>query len=229
MPDSKDALASWTTWLRVLALLVVAGAAVAGALIQDEIDLTDLRDGFAAAGVWAPLVFVMVYIGATILALPGPVLTLTGGMLFGLGWGFALALFGSVAGGVVSFLICRYVARDWFERRLGPRLESVKQGVDDEGWRFVLFARLTPVVPYSVLNYGFGLTRIGLVPYTFASLFGMAPAVFIYAYLGDVGGRVLEGGHDPLQAVLLALGLLAALIFLPRFIRRVRSRLQARD
>lgn len=224
--NRKAELLSWGNLLRVLLLLLVAGGAITGLLLQDEVELTDLRDTFAAAGAWAPLVFLAVYIVATVLALPGPLLTLTGGMLFGLGWGFAYSLTGTVVGGLLSFLIARYIARNWFEQRLGPRMETVKQGVDEEGWRFVLFARLTPVVPYSALNYGFGLTRIGLLPYFLASVPGMAPAMFIYSYLGDVGGRVLESGYDPAQGVLVIIALVAALLFLPRFISRLRRRFQ---
>jgi uncharacterized membrane protein YdjX (TVP38/TMEM64 family) len=201
--------------------LVLAGAAL-GLILQSELRIVDVRDGFAAAGVWAPLLFICVYVLATLVSLPGPVLTITGGMLFGIGWGTTYSLTGALIGGVIAFLIARYLARDWFEARLGPRLQPVKHGVDDEGWRFVLLARLMPVVPYAALNYGFGLTRIKTMPYALASLVGMAPATFVYTYLGEVGVRLAEGGHTGLRSVLFAIGLVALLLLAPRLIRRVQ-------
>lgn len=211
-------------WLRLAALLLVLTCALAGALLQDEVRIVDLRDGFAAAGAWAPLLFIAAYVLATILSLPGPLLTITGGMLFGAAWATGYSLLGAIVGGVLAFLIARYLARDWFEQRIGPRLGPIKRGVDDEGWRFVLVIRLLPVLPYAVLNYGFGLTRIRLTPYTLASIVGMLPATFVYSYIGDVGLRVLEGERGSLYAILFAIGAFVALIFLPGFIRRLRRR-----
>ncbi|WP_181919195.1 TVP38/TMEM64 family protein [Alkalilimnicola ehrlichii] len=217
---------SWINYFRLIFLVLLLSALAVGVLLLREYDITDVRDLFAAMGAWAPSVFLLVYIVATIIWLPGPVLTMTGGMLFGPWWGTLYSLIGATVGGVLAFMIARYLARDWFERSIGPRLRPVKRGVDDEGWRFVLVARVTPVVPYAALNYGLGLTRIKLLPYTVASAVGMVPATWAYSYLGDVSARIL--GEEPAgpQPILLALAVLMMLLFLPRFVGRIRHHMR---
>jgi uncharacterized membrane protein YdjX (TVP38/TMEM64 family) len=212
--------------LRLLLVAVVLAGAIVGVVLQDEVGLAEIRDTFAAAGAWAPLLFIFVYVIATLVYLPGPLITMTGGLLFGVYWGTLYSMVGAVIGGVLAFLIARYLARSWFERKLGPNVRAVKHGVDDEGGWFVLFARLVPVFPYAVLNYGFGLTRIGLLPYTLGSVVGIAPATFAYCYLGETGMRVVEGDDNGVRAALVVIAVLAALIFVPRLIASVRRRMQ---
>jgi len=104
----------------------------------------------AGLGVWGPLVFVGVYGLAPALCVPGAVLTLAGGALFGPLAGALLSLIGATAGATVAFLLARYVAADWVERRLGQRMHAIQAGVEREGWRFVAFVRLVPVFPFNL-------------------------------------------------------------------------------
>src|SRR5262249_55936736 len=101
-------------------------------------------------GVWGPLVFVGVYSLAPALWVPGAVLTLAGGALFGPLLGALLSLAGATVGATVAFLLARSVAADWVEQRLGRRLQAIKAGVEREGWRFVAFVRLVPVFPFNL-------------------------------------------------------------------------------
>jgi uncharacterized membrane protein YdjX (TVP38/TMEM64 family) len=173
-------------------------------------------------GVWGPLVFVGVYCLAPALCVPGAVLTLAGGALFGPLTGALLSLTGATVGATVAFLLARYLAADWVERRLGRRVYAVTAGVERAGWRFVAFVRLVPVFPFNLLNYALGLTHLSVGTFAFTSWLTMAPGALAYAYLGYAGREAVSGGPALLQKGLLALTLLAAVAFLPVLIRRWR-------
>ena len=173
-------------------------------------------------GVWGPLVFVGVYSLAPALWVPGAVLTLAGGALFGPLLGALLSLAGATVGATVAFLLARSVAADWVEQRLGRRLQAIKAGVEREGWRFVAFVRLVPVFPFNLLNYALGLTRLSVRTFTLTSLVSMAPGALAYAYLGYAGREVVSGGPALVHKGLLALTLLAAVALLPTLLRHWR-------
>jgi uncharacterized membrane protein YdjX (TVP38/TMEM64 family) len=145
-------------------------------------------------GVWGPLIFVGIYSLAPALCVPGAVLTLAGGALFGPLAGALLSLAGATVGATVAFLLARYLAADFVERRLGRRLLEIKAGVEREGWRFVAFVRLVPVFPFNLLNYALGLTRLSVRTYAVTSCITMAPGALAYAYLGAAGREVVRGG-----------------------------------
>ena len=108
-------------------------------------------------------------------------------------------------------------------RKAGGRLDRLIAGVEAEGWRFVAFMRLVPLVPFNLLNYALGLTRIPLVPYVLASLVCMAPGAVAYTWLGYAGREAAAGNVAAIRYGLLALGLLAAIALLPRLVRRLRG------
>src|SRR5260370_31445808 len=97
-------------------------------------------------------------------------------------------------GATVGFLTASTVGRDWPEQKLSGPLKKLKDGVDRGGWEFVAFVRLVPVIPYNLLNYALGLTRIRLVPYVLATFVFMLPATMVYVYTGWAGGEALAGG-----------------------------------
>lgn len=171
-------------------------------------------------GVWGPLVFVGVYCLAPALFFPGAVLTLAGGALFGPLAGALLSLAGATVGATVAFLIARYLAADWVERRLGRRVQEIKAGVEREGWRFVAFVRLVPVFPFNLLNYALGLTRLSVRTFAVTSWITMAPGALAYAYLGSAGREAISGGPALVHKGLLAL--LAAVALLPVLSRHWR-------
>ena len=173
--------------------------------------------------IWAPAAYVAVFAVGTVLFLPGSLFALAGGMLFGPVWGAVLNLAGATIGATAAFLLARYLAGDWVARTAGARLKRLIEGVEAEGWRFVGFIRLVPLFPFNLTNYALGLTRIGLLPYVVASLICMAPGAVAYTWLGYAGRETLTGNASALRYALLALGLLAAIAFLPRLIGRVRK------
>ncbi len=175
-------------------------------------------------GIWAPIGFVAIYTVATVALVPGGIFDLVGGAVFGPVYGSALDLLGGTLGASLAFLVARYIARDWARRRVGPRLEGLMRSVDEEDWRFVAFVRLVPVIPYNIANYLLGITRIPFPRYVVATLVFMTPSTVAYTWLGHAGRQAIAGETENLQYGLLALALVAALILLPRLIKRMRER-----
>jgi uncharacterized membrane protein YdjX (TVP38/TMEM64 family)/rhodanese-related sulfurtransferase len=207
---------------RLLLLLALLSAIVLAARYREQFNAESLQAWIEAAGAAAPLLFMLLYAAATVLFLPGSVLTLAGGAIFGPLWGTLYSLTGATVGATLAFLVSRYLASQWVEQKVGGRLARLKQGVEAEGWRFVAFVRLVPLFPFNALNYALGLTRIRLLHYVLASYLFMLPGAFAYTYLGYAGREALSGGQGLIQKVLLALALLALVMFLPRLIGRLR-------
>ncbi len=173
---------------------------------------------------------IALYAVATVLGLPGLVLTLAAGFLFGLVWGTAIASAGSVLGATAALLVGRFVARDWVAGRIGAsdRFQAIDRAVGRKGFKIVLLTRLSPVFPFNVLNYLFGLTDVRLRDYVLASWIGMLPATVLYVYYGTtiqnlaalIAGE-FEGGA--VQGALLVGGLAATLavaVLVARIARR---------
>jgi uncharacterized membrane protein YdjX (TVP38/TMEM64 family) len=205
----------------VLVLLLLSAIAVA-IFYRDSFDITLIERWLEQAGWWAPVVFVGVYALATVLFLPGSVLTLTGGVLFGPVLGVVYNLTGACIGAAVSFLIARYLASDIVSQRSGGRVKQLINGVEAEGWRFVAFVRLVPLFPFNLLNYALGLTKIRFSEYFLATAVFMLPGATAYTYLGYAGRKAIDGSDGLINTVLIAIALLAVVMFLPRFIATLR-------
>ncbi|OOG25929.1 sulfurtransferase [Thioalkalivibrio denitrificans] len=204
-----------------LVAVVIAGIAVA-VTFRDRLTVDALEVWIGGLGPGAPWLFMGIYALAAVFFLPGSVLTLAGGALFGPVWGSLYSLTGATVGAILAFLVSRYAASDWVSRRAGGRLATLIRGVEQEGWRFVAFTRLVPLFPYNLLNYALGLTRIPIVPYVLATFVCMAPGAIAYTYLGYAGREAIAGGENLIRTILIALALLAVALFLPRLVTRLR-------
>jgi len=203
-------------------LLVISGVAAGAAYLHGTLSVDALEMWIARLGIWAPIVFILLYTVATVGMVPGSIFDLTGGALFGPYFGSLLDFTGGILGAALAFLIARYLARDWVERRAGPRLQEVLRNVDAEGWKFVAFLRLVPVFPYNVMNYLLGLTRIPFHHYVLATAVFMAPSTIAYTWIGYAGRELIAGGTPHIRFALAALGILVALFFLPNFLKQLR-------
>jgi uncharacterized membrane protein YdjX (TVP38/TMEM64 family)/rhodanese-related sulfurtransferase len=188
------------------------------------LDVAALQTWVEAAGPAGPLLFIALYAVATVLFLPGAVITLAGGALFGPLWGTLWNLTGATVGAALAFLIARTLGADWVARRMGPRLQRLGDGVAAEGWRFVAFVRLVPLFPFNLLNYALGLTRISFMSYVAASWAFMLPGAFAYTWLGHAGREALADGKGLIGNITIALALLAAIAYLPRFVVKLRTK-----
>lgn len=207
-------------------LLIVAGLAAAAFLLaayRDRLDFETAEQWTRGLGMWAPLGHVLLFAAGTVLFAPGAILGLVGGALFGPLWGTLLNLAGATIGATAAFIVARYAAADWVRARTGPRIERLISGVEAEGWRFVALMRLVPLVPFNLLNYALGLTRLSLTSYVLASLVAMAPGTLAFTWLGHAGRRAIDGDSSAVRYGLVALAVLAAIAFLPRLVGRLRS------
>ena len=211
------------TLSRILLVLALAAGVILALIYREHLDAAALTDWVASAGAAGPLVFMAVYALATVLFLPGSVLTLVGGALFGPVWGTLYNLTGATVGAALAFLIARYLAADWVQAKAGGIGQRLVQGVEAEGWRFVAFTRLVPLFPFNLLNFALGLTRIPFLHYLVATYVCMLPGAFAYTWLGYAGREAAGGGEGLIQKGLIALALLAGLAFLPRLIARLRQ------
>ncbi len=165
------------------------------------------------------LVFIVMYILATVLLLPGSILTLGAGFLFGLGYGFAIVSFSSVVGASCAFLIGRFFARDWVAGKLAgmPRFAALDAAIAERGALIVLLTRLSPIFPFNLLNYSLGLTAVRFWTYVGVSWIGMIPGTVLYVYLGSIASDLAsllagEVGASPVGNWPLYVGLVATLI-----------------
>jgi uncharacterized membrane protein YdjX (TVP38/TMEM64 family) len=208
---------------RAVLVAALAAAIVWLGLHRELLEPATIERELQRFGRCAPILFLLLYALATVLFVPGSVLTVAGGALFGPIWGTLWNLTGATLGATLAFLVARYVASDWVAARSGERLGRLMRGVEEEGWRFVAFVRLVPLFPFNLMNYAFGLTRIRFREYVLASFVCMAPGALAYTYLGYAGREAASGQAGAIGKALLALALLAAVAFLPRLVRRLKG------
>ena len=202
-------------------LLLVAGIATA-IMYRDQFDAAALESWVKDAGSAGPIVFMLIYIIGTVFFLPGAVLTLAGGALFGPVFGTFYNLTAATIGAMISFIAARYLAHDYVEQKSGGRMKQLKDGVENEGWRFVAFVRLVPLFPFNLLNYALGITRIKFWHYVISTYVFMLPGAIAYTYIGYIGKEAATGGDGLIQKGMLGLALLAIVSFLPRLIGALR-------
>jgi uncharacterized membrane protein YdjX (TVP38/TMEM64 family) len=186
-------------WKVAVAAALVIALVAAGALLPVADWATALVDRARGAGPAGVAAFAAVYLIAPLLLLPASVLTLGAGFLFGPLWGIVFASPVSVGAASLAFLLGRTLARRSVERRVegDARFAAVDRAVGEDGFKIVFLLRLSPVVPFNLLNYALGLTRIRFSTYLAASFLGMLPGTFLYVSLGSAAKSAaqLAGGH----------------------------------
>jgi uncharacterized membrane protein YdjX (TVP38/TMEM64 family) len=203
--------------------LVFAGRALASLIPRFAVYVESL-------GPWGLILFTIGYVLATVALVPGSLLTLAAGALFGLTKGTAIAFLSATLGASAAFLVSRYVARGEVERRFAddPRFVAIDQAISRRGRTIVLLLRLSPIFPFNLLNYALGLTQVRYLDFLIASI-GMLPGTLLYVYYGRVAGDVtrLAAGIPPQSTagsyVVLGIGLVATItvtVLLTRTARR---------
>jgi len=216
------------TALMKLGLLI---ALVAGGLLAANVTPLDQyfsREGIGEAIEWlrasesAPVFYMIIYAAATALAIPGSVLTLAGGAMFGVVWGTVYTTIAANIGANIAFGVARFLGRDGIRKLAGDRLEKLDRATEDHGFRGLFTLRLIPVVPFNALNFGAGLTSISWADYALATLIGIFPGTVVYTMFADAllaGSQ--EASREALIRVLVSGVLLIFLSFLPTLARRL--------
>jgi uncharacterized membrane protein YdjX (TVP38/TMEM64 family) len=163
----------------------------------------------------SPAIFLAAHVAASLLFVPRTVPAVAAGLIFGLGWGTLWAALGSVIGAAAGFLVARYLAAGVIAPERNARLRRLLARVERGGWRAVAAVRLIPVMPHSLANYGFGLTRLSLGTYAFGSLVGQLPMTIAYVDFGAAGERLMLGRGDWVAPSLIGAAALALSLLLP--------------
>jgi uncharacterized membrane protein YdjX (TVP38/TMEM64 family) len=217
--------------LRLLALLALATlAGLALYLLPIQETLGQLLAWVQEAGPWGPVVLAAAYVPASVLFVPGSLLSLGAGFAFGVVTGSVAVSLGSITGAATAFWAGRTLARGLIEEKVAgsPRFRALDRAVAERGFWIVLLTRLSPVLPFALLNYAFALTRVRFRDYFFASWIGMVPGTLLYVSLGAAAKNLadLAAGRvesDPAQKVLFGFGL-AATVFVTLYITRLARR-----
>jgi len=180
----------WTAWVRIAALgLVLVGVGVLAAATGAG-ELSSIRSRVDAAGPLAPLVFTVAYSAATMAPLPKNALSVGAGLIFGLSTGLAVVWVGAMLGAVAAFWLARALGRATVERIAGRRIDRVDTLLRRRGRPGVLVARLVPVVPFTAVNYGSGLSAVRFGDYVGGTALGIVPGTVVYVALGAHGGAL---------------------------------------
>ena len=217
----------------LIKLGLLAGLLVGGALAAAFTPLGDYlsRDGIAQgidwlrASTFAPLLYIGIYAAATALAIPGSILTLAGGAMFGVTWGTVYTTIAANIGANLAFGVGRLLGRDGIQRLAGARLEALDRATANHGFRGLLTLRLIPAVPFNALNFGSGLTAIRWPTYALATVVGIFPGTLVYTMFADAllaGSQ--QASREALVRVLISGALLVLLSFLPVIARRLGVR-----
>ncbi len=187
--------ASGGVWKRFM----VAGSVIAAVVValvtlplqQWLLDVLEWVDGLGAVG---PLVVIGVYVIACVLFIPGSLLTVGAGLLFGPFLGTITVSIASILGASAAFLVGRTVAREAIERKVAgnEKFAAIDEAVGKQGFKIVMLTRLSPIFPFNLLNYAYGLTKVPFKSYFFASWIGMLPGTIMYVYFGSVAKSLTE-------------------------------------
>ncbi len=246
MAQESGAMAQVSGWSSGLKFAALVAIIVVGWLIARETPagdyislaiLMECRNALSNSA-WAPLVFVVIYSSATAFALPGSVLTIAGGAIFGFWWGALLNSIGANIGANAAFWLARTLGRDgavkvgtsWLSRWLGADGvawgEKLGRSTEKHGFMGLLVLRLVPLVPFNALNFGSGFTRLRWYDYAFATVVGILPGTLVYTFFADalVLGST-EASSEARTRLWIAAGMMLALSSIPLIARKLGFKL----
>ena len=183
--------------------------------------LRNFNDWVGQMGVAGIFIFIGVYAVATVLLAPGAILTIGAGFAFGLWKGFLAVSAGATLGASLAFLVARFIARDKVEAiaKRNQKFRNIDNAIGKQGAKLVFLLRLSPVIPFNLSNYFYGLTGVKFWPYVFASWIGMMPGTFLYVYIGTAGKAAVSAAtgdeamkHGWQYWTFLSIGLAATII-----------------
>ncbi len=210
-------------WILLALALIAIGAAWHFLPVKDWVET--FNGWVESKGPWGCVIFILAYAAATVCFFPGSLMTIGAGLAFGLWRGFAVVSAGATLGAALAFLVARYFIRGRVEKaaKNNPKFSAIDEAIGKEGWKMVALLRLSPLLPFNLSNYLYGVTKIGFWPYLAASWVGMLPGTFLYVYLGAAGKEASDGGGGPWKWVLFGAGLVAT-VFVTIWISRLAKK-----
>jgi len=183
------------------------------------------REFIQSFGIFAPLIYMLAYIIATIFFIPGSIITFIGAVLFGTWLGTTYTVIGATIGATLAFLIARVGGREFIEKIVKGRFITFDEGIEKNGFKINLIFRLVPLFPFNMLNFALGLTKIKVKEYVSSTFIGIIPGTFVYTYLFATLGEKILAGKFSMQDVLtfdvlLPISLFIALIVVSMLIKK---------
>ncbi len=227
-PASSARIHSIIRWISVI--LILGSILMIFRSLPFDQAMSAMKTWIAGLGFWGPVVLTLMYIVATVLFVPGTILTLVAGAIFGLGVGTVIVSIGSTIGASLAFLIARYAARDRVAKLAARNRHfgAIDRAIGEGGWKIVGLLRLSPALPFNLQNYLYGLTPVAFGPYVLTSWVAMLPGTFLYVYLGHVTGAAIGADRERSTAewAMLAVGLLATVVVTVYVTRMANSKLK---
>ena len=228
-PQSEESKSKTKNWIKyaIYGLIFVAVIVAYQFLpVQDYAEgFKSWIEGFGPIG-W--ILFVLIYAVATLFLVPGSILTLAGGLAFGM-WGFPLVVIGATLGAAMSFLSARYLVRERVEKyvKKNDKFQAIYDAIEDEGWKVVGLLRLSPAVPFSLQNWILGTTPVKFWPHLIATFFCIMPGTLLYVWIGSLGGSAAAGDDtSTAKYVMLGVGLVATLAVTILISRKAKAKLE---
>jgi uncharacterized membrane protein YdjX (TVP38/TMEM64 family) len=188
--------------LKYIGIAVIIAALIASTqLINLQEILTNTLQWINDLGPSAAIVFIIIYMVATVFFFPASILTLGAGIIFDIFFGSLYVFIAASIGASLAFLVGRYIARGWVEKRIegNPRFKAIDQAVAEEGMKIVLLTRLSPIFPFNLLNYAYGLTKVTFQDYVIGTL-GILPGTIMYVYVGSLAKDLATLGSEEVTA-----------------------------
>ena len=203
-------------WKWIVLILIVIGLIVASAILPVKDWIRSFINWVQQLGPLGVVVFIAAYALATVLFLPGWIFTVGAGLVYGIVGGTLVALTGAVIGATLAFIVARYFVRKNIEdyAKKNARFQAIDEAIGKNGWKIIGLLRLSPLIPFNLSNYFYGITAVSLKAYVAISAVGMIPGTLLYAYLGAIGKAGIAGEktqHSSAQYILLGVGLVATI------------------
>lgn len=201
-------------WNLIIGAAVVLALFGAWFLLPVDDWLKDFSQWIDGLGVWGYLLFVGVYILACLILAPATPLTIAAGLVFGLAWGFVVVVIGATLGAALAFVVARYIVRDKVKGLMEkkPVFGALDKAISENGWKVVLMLRLSPLVPFNLQNYFFGVTEVKFWHFAAATFVGIMPGCLLYLYVGAAGSALSGGKWGTPQWIFFGAGLVATLV-----------------
>jgi uncharacterized membrane protein YdjX (TVP38/TMEM64 family) len=217
-------------WKVIAAAVIVVAIFAAWFLLPIKEWLQSFSEWITSLGLWGAVVFAVAYVIAIVILAPAALFTIAAGLVFGLGWGFPVVMVGATVGASLAFLVARYLVRDRVRHMVEarPKFKAVDAAVTEEGWKIVMLLRLSPLVPFNIQNYFFGLTNIDFWHYVLATFVGIIPGVVLYLYIGALGDALAGGAGQwgTAQWIFFAIGLVATVVVALLVARKAKAKLK---
>ena len=203
----------------IILIVVVVGLLLAAKFLPVKDYIMSALEWAQGLGSWGPIFVGVLYVLACVLMVPGSIITIAAGFLFGLFWGTITVSIASTLGACLAFIVGRTLARGPVEQKVThrPKFAAIDKAVGEQGFKIVLLTRLSPIFPFNLLNYAYGLTKVGFWQYALASWIGMLPGTVLFVYMGTAGRSLTdiaagEGQSNWATRIFLLVGLLVAIV-----------------